>query len=110
MKNSGKSDFRHTAAPPAQRPTLKLHKPDFNGAPSKKARAYITTCQTYRTLRPTDFPNDKVFIAWALACISNNSKATSWKAHWLTLQTNNANAGNPQPAVTVQRFPETSTR
>jgi len=48
-----------------------------------------------------DFPNDGVFIAWALACISDDSKAVSWKAHWLTLRTNNANAGNPQPTTLV---------
>jgi len=87
------------AVPPAQRLTLKLHKLDFDGVPREKAWAYITACQTYQTLRPTDFPNDKVFIAWALAFISNNSKAASWKAHWLTLQTNNTNAGNPQLAT-----------
>jgi len=35
------------AAPPPHRPTLKLHKPDFDGAPGEKAQAYITACQTY---------------------------------------------------------------
>jgi len=87
------------AAPPPHRPMLKLHKPDFDRAPREKAQVYITACQTYWTLCPTDFPNDKVFIAWALACISDESKAVSWKAHWLTLRTNNTNAGNPQPAT-----------
>ena len=86
-------------APPPHRPTLKLHKPDFDGAPGEKAWAYITACQTYQTLHPTDFPDDEVFIAWALACISDDSKAALWKVHWLTLRTNNANAGNPQPAT-----------
>ena len=51
----------------------------------------------YQSLHPTDFHDDKVFIAWALACINNDSKAASWKAHWLTLCTENILAGRLQP-------------
>jgi len=53
----------------------------------------------YRTLRPNDFLNDEVFIAWALACINNDSKAASWKAHWLMLHTENIGAGRAQPVT-----------
>jgi hypothetical protein len=79
------------------RPTVKINKPKFDGTPREKAQAFITACTTYQTLRPGDFPRDKVFIMWALTCISNESKAASWKAHWLTLWTQNINAGTPQP-------------
>jgi len=33
----------------------------------------------------------------AIACITNDSKAASWKAHWLTLRTENISAGRAQP-------------
>ena len=50
-------------------------------------------------LQPNNFPNDKVLIAWALACINDDSKAALWKAHWLTLQTENISAGHTQPVT-----------
>ena len=56
-------------------------------------------CTTYQMLQPNDFQNNKVFIAWALACIDDDSKAASWKAHWLTLRTENIGAGHVQPAT-----------
>ena len=81
---------------PAQS-TIKAPKPEFDGTPGEKARGFITACTTYRTLRPGDFQNDEVLIAWALACIADDSKAASWKAHWLTLRTDNISAGRAQP-------------
>src|SRR5258706_15621958 len=50
-------------------------------------------------LWPNDFLNDEVFIAWALACIDDDSKAASWKAHWLTLRTESIGAGRAQPVT-----------
>jgi len=79
------------------RSTIKAPKPEFDGTPGEKARGFIMACMTYRTLRPGDFQNNKVLIAWALACIDNNSKAASWKAHWLTLRTENISTGRAQP-------------
>jgi len=79
------------------RSTIKAPKPEFDGMPGEKVRGFITACTTYRTLHPGDFQNDEVLIAWALACIADNSKAASWKAHWLTLQTDNISAGRAQP-------------
>jgi hypothetical protein len=81
----------------AAQPTVKINKPKFNRTPGEKARAFITACTTYHTLRPGDFPGDEVFIAWALTCISDESKVASWKAHWLTLWMQNLNMGTPQP-------------
>ena len=89
-------------APPPPRPTIKVAQPEYDGTPGEKARAFVTACQTYRSLRPGDFVNDEVFIAWALACISDDSKAASWKAHWLTVRTNNISAGDPQPVNLTQ--------
>lgn len=82
---------------PAPQLTIKVSQPEYDGTPGEKARAFITACQTYWSLQPRDFANDEIFIAWALACISDNSKAASWKAHWLTIQTDNISQGNPQP-------------
>jgi len=79
------------------RSTIKAPKPEFDGTPGEKARGFITACTTYRTLRPGDFQNDEVLITWALACIDDDSKAASWKAHWLTLCTENISAGRVQP-------------
>jgi len=79
------------------RSTIKAPKPEFDGTPGEKARGFITACTTYRTLRPGDFQNDEVLIAWALACIDDDSKAASWKAHWLTLHMENISAGRAQP-------------
>src|SRR5882757_5227597 len=76
---------------------IKAPKPEFNGTPGEKARGFITACTTYRTLRPGDFQSDEVFIAWALVCITDDSKAASWKAHWLTLRTENILLNHPQP-------------
>ena len=83
--------------PPTPQSTIKAPKPEFDGTPGEKACGFITACTTYRLLHPADFQDDKVFIAWALACITDNSKAASWKAHWLTLQTENILAGCLQP-------------
>ena len=83
--------------PPAPRPTIKVAQPEYDGTPGEKARAFVTACQTYRSLRPGDFGNDEIFIAWALACISDDSKAASWKAHWLTIRTDNLSQNAPQP-------------
>jgi len=79
------------------RSTIKAPKLEFDGAPGEKARGFITGCTTDRMLRPGDFQNDEVLIAWAIACITNDSKAASWKAHWLTLRTENISAGRAQP-------------
>jgi len=76
--------------------TIKAPKPEFDRMPGEKARGFITACTTYGTLRPGDFQNDEVLIAWALACIANDSKAASWKAHWLTLRTDNISTGHAQ--------------
>ncbi len=84
---------------PAPRSTIKAPKPKFNGTPGEKARGFITACTTYQTLWPNDFLNDEVFIAWALACINDDSKAASWKAHWLTLRMENIGAGRAQPVT-----------
>ena len=83
--------------PQTPRSTIKAPKPEFDGTPGEKARGFITACTTYRTLRPGDFQSDEVFIAWALACITDDSKAASWKAHWLTLRTENISLNRPQP-------------
>jgi len=77
--------------------TIKAPKPEFNRTPGEKARGFIMACTTYRTLCPGDFQNNEVLITWALACIDNNSKAASWKAHWLTLHMENISAGCAQP-------------
>jgi hypothetical protein len=71
--------------PLALRSTIKAPKPEFDGTPGGKACGFITVCTTYQTLCPADFQDNKVFIAWALACITEDSKVASWKAHWLTL-------------------------
>ncbi len=78
---------------------IKAPKPEFNGTPGEKAHRFITACTMYQTLWPNDFLNDKVFIAWALACINNDSKAASWKAHCLMLHTENIGAGCAQPVT-----------
>ena len=83
--------------PPTPRSTIKAPKPEFDGTPGEKAHGFITACTTYRSLRPADFQDNEVFIAWALACITDDSKAASWKAHWLTLRTENISAGRLQP-------------
>jgi len=78
---------------------IKAPKPEFDGTPGEKACGFITACTTYQTLWPNDFLNDEVFIAWALACINDDSKAASWKAHWLMLRTENIGAGCAQPVT-----------
>jgi len=89
---------------PAPRSMIKAPKPEFDGTPGEKAHGFITACTTYRTLWPNDFLNDEVFIAWALACIDDDSKAASWKAHWLTLHTENIGAGRAQPVTLAHEF------
>lgn len=84
-------------APPALRPTIKVAQPEYDRTLGKKACAFVTACQTYQSLQPGDFTNDEIFIAWVLACISDDSKVASWKAHWLTVRTDNISQGDPQP-------------
>ena len=84
---------------PVAQPMIKVTQPEYDGTPSEKAQGFMTACQTYCSLHPGDFTNDKIFITWALACISDESKATSWKAHWLTIHTQNISTGNPQPLI-----------
>ena len=86
---------------PAPQSTIKAPKPEFDGTPGEKAHGFVTACTTYWTLQPNNFQNDEVFITWALVCIDDDSKAALWKAHWLTLRTENIAAGRVQPATLI---------
>ena len=90
---------QNTQNPLAPWSTIKAPKPEFDSTPGEKAHKFITACTMYWTLQPDNFPNDEVLIAWALVCINDDSKAALWKAHWLTLQTENIGAGCTQPVT-----------
>jgi hypothetical protein len=85
---------RVTTRPPP-RTTIKVQRPTFDGKP-EHARGFLAGLATYQHLQPGDFPDDRIFIAWALACMEGPA-VNPWKTTWLNRRANLVAAGQQLP-------------
>ena len=80
-----------------QRQSIKVQRPTFDGKP-EHARGFLAALSAYRHLQPGDFPNDKTFITWTLACM-DGPQVNPWKNALLNRRTTLAAQNMPLPAM-----------
>jgi len=86
-------------APRIQRQSIKVQQPTSDGKP-EHARGSLAALSAYRHLQLGDFPNNKTFITWALACM-DGLQVSPWKNALLNRRMTLMAQNMPLPAMFV---------